>query len=102
MIIRLLTLLFIFSFIASYGASQKQLDAFRSNGSYYTAANPGGSGTISTSINTTTFKEGTSSLKIDYSLNASAGNFVEIYNNYGTRTQDFSFMPDKLSLWVKG
>jgi hypothetical protein len=75
--------------------SDKQLDNF----SAATFGNCFISG-LTGSTSTTQFKEGVSSLKIDYNL--TAGNFGEVFRGYSTNTLDLSFNPVSLSLWVKG
>ncbi len=59
-------------------------------------------GTETSSIDTTDYQEGGASLKISYNLNAGAGNFAEALKNYTTKTQDLSFQPYGLSIWVQG
>jgi hypothetical protein len=58
-------------------------------------------GTLSRAIDPAA-KEGAGSLRLDYSLSAGSGNFVEYLRNYDKSTQDYNFMPSGLSIWIKG
>jgi hypothetical protein len=98
MALRLLALFLIFS-ATSAAAADKQISGFSSISSldYYSAWG----GSISAAIDPAA-KEGSSSLRLDYSLAAGSGNFVEYLRNYGASTQDYNFMPSGLSVWIKG
>ncbi len=85
---------------SSQWASDKIIDNFDKNPSYLYIAGYGG--TAAGTLDTTDYREGTGSLKLDYFLNAGAGNFAEIIANYGTNTQDWSFMAYGISITVKG
>lgn len=98
-IVRVLTI-FTLSCGLVYGQADKLLDSYTEVSNYYTSAYP--SGSVTPTIDNTFSIEGASSLKIEYSLSAGIGDFVEAFRNYGTHTQDLSFMPDKLSIMVKG
>ncbi len=85
-----------------FSQAQKQLDDFSSTSNYYMGVYPAASGTINGTIDAVVFQEGTSSLKVNYTLNNTGNNFVEVLKNYGSNTFDLSFMPNGLSLWIKG
>lgn len=80
--------------------SDKLIDNFDKNPSYLYIAGYGG--TAAGTLSNSDYIEGTGSLKLDYYLNAGAGNFAEIIANYGTNTQDWSFMAYGISITVKG
>jgi hypothetical protein len=89
----------IFSASAS-AAADKQITSFSSVSSldYYSAWG----GSVSAAIDPAVMTDGSSSLRLDYSLSAGSGNFVEYLRNYGASTQDYNFMPSGLSIWIKG
>ncbi|MBX9853347.1 MAG: DUF4434 domain-containing protein [Cytophagaceae bacterium] len=92
---KILSLIFIGVGLYSHAASVKQLDNFSAGTfPYYYIA-----GLTGSTSNTQSF-EGGSSLKIDYSLTASASG--EVMYGHGTTTQDLSFNPVSLSIYVKG
>jgi hypothetical protein len=85
--------------VTSFAASEKSIERFNSTTSFYTSGN---GGSVSTSVDFSTFYEGNSALKMNYALNGVAGNYVECFRSYGTSTLDLSYLPDKLSIMVKG
>src|SRR4051812_18740637 len=99
MALRLFTLLMML-WVTSAAAGEKQLTGFSaiSGLDYYSATG----GSVTATIDTAILKEGTGALRIDYSLAAGIGSFVEYLRNFGLSTQDYNFSPDKLTLWIKG
>ncbi|MFN3402464.1 MAG: DUF4434 domain-containing protein [Cytophagaceae bacterium] len=85
--------------LTMYGQADKQLDNFSSAGSYYTSAS---GGTVSLSIANIAGQEGASCLKVNYNLNTSSGNYLEIFRSYHTSTRDLSFSPSGISLLIRG
>ena len=92
---------FIFIPIFTYGTISHTIDEFTSNGLLYTAFN-NGSGSVYTSINTTDFTSGTSSLSVNYTFNAGTNYFFTSFRNYSTSTQDYSFLTTGFSIQHKG
>ncbi len=85
---------------SSSWASDKTIDNFDKDPSYLYIAGYGG--TASGSLDNSDFVEGTGSLKVDFSINNGSGYYAEIIANYGTNTQDWSFMAYGISITVKG
>lgn len=84
----------------SAAAGERQITEFGaiSGLDYYSAWG----GTVTAATDTVTKKEGSGALRLDYSLAAGSGNFVEYLRNHGTSTQDYNFSPSALSIWIKG
>lgn len=100
MIKYILPFLFSFSFLfPTKASSDKLIDNFRTTSAFFVSGN---ASSTTTSIDFTTFTEGNSSLKINYSLNGTSGNYSEIFRSYSTNTLDLSLDPDKLSIDVLG
>ena len=80
--------------------SDKQIDSFDSISGYWYIAGVGATQTYS--IDYGDYKEGTGSLKLDINFQSGVDNYVQVVNNYGTATRDWSYMPYGLSITVKG
>jgi len=91
----------LFVYTSLWGQSSHTIDEFKNNADYFTAFN-NGSGSVSTSISTTEFSSGTSSLAVNYSFNAGIGYFFSSFRGYGTATQDYSFQTASFSIDHKG
>lgn len=77
------------------------IDKFTSNEYYYSAFNVG-TGSVNTSLNTTEYADGNSSLTINYTFDSGNGSFFTILRNYHTVQQDYSFLTNGFSISHKG
>ena len=80
-----------------FSQSVHVIDSFKKTSDFYSAFN-NGNGTIGSSINTTDFQEGNTSLAINYTFNAGTGFFFSILRNYSNIQQDFSFQTKGFSI----
>ncbi len=102
-LIKSLKLISILVLLSSHAFTQVShvIDEFTNNANYYTAFN-NGTGSASTTINTSDFASGSESLSINYSFDAGTGYFFSSFRNYSTATQDYSYQTIGFSLYHKG
>ncbi|MFN3402463.1 MAG: DUF4434 domain-containing protein [Cytophagaceae bacterium] len=79
--------------------ADKQIDNFSATGSYYTSAS---GGTVSLSVANITGQEGSSCLRVNYNINNTTGNYLEIFRGFHTSTKDLSFSPSSITFMVRG